>query len=292
MWTQCTSVTDGRTDGRTDGQTELRSQRPCIAQRRTVKIVLHNRYSFDHSDSFSVVPHTAANQNFMFTMLRDFKNYINNIKIIVLCLYGLRKTQANYVTLIDIIVLSQLQAWMLFMHEDYGIEQNRTRERQNDTPERRLRGTYSHSISHTCICAGQTESAPSGVKSKYSVEVEAVPPPLKSEQSRLFIETMLEERKGSSSSSSSEAWSIGAQWAPHSLPWSRHSIFLKPRVGHVLRNCIFCWTRLTFELIGLHAYLHQLRIACINDCSYLQSCSYNSKLSVFFVKSTFTACTA
>ena len=41
MWTQCTSVTDRRTDGRTDGQTdrrtELRSQRPCNAERRTVK---------------------------------------------------------------------------------------------------------------------------------------------------------------------------------------------------------------------------------------------------------------
>ena len=42
MWTQSTSATDGRTDGRTDGQTdgrtELRSQRPCNAERRTVKI--------------------------------------------------------------------------------------------------------------------------------------------------------------------------------------------------------------------------------------------------------------
>jgi len=33
MWTQCTSVTDRQTDGRT----ELRSQRPCNAERRTVK---------------------------------------------------------------------------------------------------------------------------------------------------------------------------------------------------------------------------------------------------------------
>ena len=33
VWTQSTSVTDGRTDG----QTELLSQRPCDAQRRTVK---------------------------------------------------------------------------------------------------------------------------------------------------------------------------------------------------------------------------------------------------------------
>ena len=33
MWTQCTCVTDRRTDGRT----ELRSQRPCNAERRTVK---------------------------------------------------------------------------------------------------------------------------------------------------------------------------------------------------------------------------------------------------------------
>jgi len=33
MWTQSTSVTDGQTDGRT----ELRSQRPCNAERRTVK---------------------------------------------------------------------------------------------------------------------------------------------------------------------------------------------------------------------------------------------------------------
>ena len=32
MWTQSTSVTDRRTDGRT----ELRSQRPCNAERRTV----------------------------------------------------------------------------------------------------------------------------------------------------------------------------------------------------------------------------------------------------------------
>ena len=38
MWTQSTSVTDGRTDGQTDGRTELRSQRPCNAERRTVKI--------------------------------------------------------------------------------------------------------------------------------------------------------------------------------------------------------------------------------------------------------------
>jgi len=34
MWTQSTSVTDGQTDRRT----ELRSQRPCNAERRTVKI--------------------------------------------------------------------------------------------------------------------------------------------------------------------------------------------------------------------------------------------------------------
>ena len=42
MWTQCTCVTDGRTDGRT----ELRSQRPCNAERRTVKIrvILLNKY--------------------------------------------------------------------------------------------------------------------------------------------------------------------------------------------------------------------------------------------------------
>ena len=38
MWTQCTSVTDRQTDGRIDGRTELRSQRPCNAKRRTVKI--------------------------------------------------------------------------------------------------------------------------------------------------------------------------------------------------------------------------------------------------------------
>jgi len=31
MWTQCTSVTDGRTDRRTDERTELRSQRLCNA---------------------------------------------------------------------------------------------------------------------------------------------------------------------------------------------------------------------------------------------------------------------
>jgi len=37
MWTQSTSVTDGQTDGRT----ELRSQRPCNAERRTVKIGPH-----------------------------------------------------------------------------------------------------------------------------------------------------------------------------------------------------------------------------------------------------------
>jgi len=36
MWTQCTSVTDRQTDGRTDKHTELRSQRPCNAERRTV----------------------------------------------------------------------------------------------------------------------------------------------------------------------------------------------------------------------------------------------------------------
>jgi len=37
MWTQSTSVTDRRTDRQTDGRTELRSQRPCNAERRTVK---------------------------------------------------------------------------------------------------------------------------------------------------------------------------------------------------------------------------------------------------------------
>jgi len=49
MWTQCTSVTDGRTDGRT----ELRSQRPYNAERRTVKIrtgssdgIWHKNYDF------------------------------------------------------------------------------------------------------------------------------------------------------------------------------------------------------------------------------------------------------
>ena len=45
MWTQCMSVTDRRTDGqkdgRTDGRTELRSQRPCNAERRTVKMPEH-----------------------------------------------------------------------------------------------------------------------------------------------------------------------------------------------------------------------------------------------------------
>jgi len=38
MWTQSTSVTDGQTDRQTDRRTELRSQRPCNAERRTVKI--------------------------------------------------------------------------------------------------------------------------------------------------------------------------------------------------------------------------------------------------------------
>jgi len=42
IWTQCTSVTDGRTDGRT----ELRSQRPCNTERRTVKIDKSNRIPF------------------------------------------------------------------------------------------------------------------------------------------------------------------------------------------------------------------------------------------------------
>ena len=37
MWTQSTSVTDGQTERQTDGRTELRSQRPCNAERRTVK---------------------------------------------------------------------------------------------------------------------------------------------------------------------------------------------------------------------------------------------------------------
>ena len=36
MWTQSTGVTDGQTDRRT----ELRSQRPCNADRRTVKIAI------------------------------------------------------------------------------------------------------------------------------------------------------------------------------------------------------------------------------------------------------------
>ena len=38
MWTQSTSVTDRQTDGQTDRQTELLSQRPCNAERRTVKM--------------------------------------------------------------------------------------------------------------------------------------------------------------------------------------------------------------------------------------------------------------
>ena len=38
MWTQSTSVPDRRTDGRT----ELRSQRPCNAERRTVMNVPQN----------------------------------------------------------------------------------------------------------------------------------------------------------------------------------------------------------------------------------------------------------
>jgi len=38
MGTQSTSVTDGQTDRRTDGRTEFRSQRPCNAERRTVKM--------------------------------------------------------------------------------------------------------------------------------------------------------------------------------------------------------------------------------------------------------------
>ena len=37
MWTQSTSVTDRQTDRRTDRHTELLSQRPCNAERRTVK---------------------------------------------------------------------------------------------------------------------------------------------------------------------------------------------------------------------------------------------------------------
>jgi len=41
MWTQSTSVTDRRTDG----QTELRSQRPCNAERRTVKTVATKRFN-------------------------------------------------------------------------------------------------------------------------------------------------------------------------------------------------------------------------------------------------------
>ena len=52
MWTQSTSVTDGRTDRRTDGRTELRSQRPCNAERRTVmkRAELDNRdYLWDRS---------------------------------------------------------------------------------------------------------------------------------------------------------------------------------------------------------------------------------------------------
>ena len=40
MWTLSTSVTERQTDGQTDGRTELRSQRPCNAERRTVKTSL------------------------------------------------------------------------------------------------------------------------------------------------------------------------------------------------------------------------------------------------------------
>jgi len=42
VWTQSTSVTDRLTDGQTDRQTELLSQRPCNAERRTVKIEKKN----------------------------------------------------------------------------------------------------------------------------------------------------------------------------------------------------------------------------------------------------------
>ena len=41
MWTQCTSVTDGRT--------ELRSQRPCNAERRTVKTANRHFQQFPHT---------------------------------------------------------------------------------------------------------------------------------------------------------------------------------------------------------------------------------------------------
>ena len=45
VWTQSTSVTDRQTDVQTDGQTDRikLSQRPCNAERRTVKM-LHSYY--------------------------------------------------------------------------------------------------------------------------------------------------------------------------------------------------------------------------------------------------------
>jgi len=39
MWTQSTSVTDGRTDGVTDGQTDRITITKTVQQRRTVKIL-------------------------------------------------------------------------------------------------------------------------------------------------------------------------------------------------------------------------------------------------------------
>jgi len=42
---ECVRQTDGRTDGQTDRQTELRSQRPCNAERRTVK---HRTQTMDY----------------------------------------------------------------------------------------------------------------------------------------------------------------------------------------------------------------------------------------------------
>jgi len=49
VWTQSTSVTDGQTDRQTDGRTELLSQRPCNAERRTVKIAYPMLTNVNHA---------------------------------------------------------------------------------------------------------------------------------------------------------------------------------------------------------------------------------------------------
>jgi len=54
---------DGRTDRQTDGQTELRSQRPCNAERRTVKTLEKTRKIRLTASTFDLINDNNNNNN-------------------------------------------------------------------------------------------------------------------------------------------------------------------------------------------------------------------------------------